>query len=34
MSDWLAQISGVPSALSGLDMSMPGDDLVPLLEDS
>lgn len=25
MSDWLAQISGVPSALAGLDMSMPGD---------
>jgi beta-glucosidase len=25
MSDWLAQISGVPSALAGLDMAMPGD---------
>ncbi|RMZ72277.1 glycoside hydrolase family 3 [Pyrenophora seminiperda CCB06] len=25
MSDWLAQISGVPSTLAGLDMSMPGD---------
>jgi beta-glucosidase len=25
MSDWLAQISGVPSALAGLDMTMPGD---------
>ncbi|KAI1367582.1 beta-glucosidase-like protein [Xylaria arbuscula] len=25
MTDWLAQISGVASALSGLDMSMPGD---------
>ncbi|KAH7078253.1 beta-glucosidase-like protein [Paraphoma chrysanthemicola] len=25
MSDWLAQISGVASALAGLDMSMPGD---------
>jgi beta-glucosidase len=26
-SDWLAQRSGVQSALSGLDMSMPGDGL-------
>ncbi|KAF2098385.1 hypothetical protein NA57DRAFT_40041 [Rhizodiscina lignyota] len=26
-SDWLAQRSGVPSALAGLDMSMPGDGL-------
>jgi beta-glucosidase len=25
VSDWLAQISGVPSALAGLDMDMPGD---------
>ncbi|KAI0169643.1 glycoside hydrolase family 3 protein [Hypoxylon sp. FL1284] len=25
MTDWLAQISGVASALSGLDLSMPGD---------
>ncbi|KAI0112632.1 glycoside hydrolase family 3 protein [Hypoxylon sp. NC0597] len=25
MTDWLAQISGVASALAGLDMSMPGD---------
>ncbi|KAL1613004.1 hypothetical protein SLS60_001235 [Paraconiothyrium brasiliense] len=32
MSDWLAQISGVPSALAGLDMSMPGDiNTVPLV---
>ncbi|EAT91758.2 hypothetical protein SNOG_00263 [Parastagonospora nodorum SN15] len=32
MSDWLAQISGVPSALAGLDMSMPGDiNQVPLV---
>lgn len=32
MSDWLAQISGVPSALAGLDMSMPGDiHTVPLV---
>ncbi|KAH7406057.1 beta-glucosidase 2 precursor [Phaeosphaeria sp. MPI-PUGE-AT-0046c] len=31
MSDWLAQISGVPSALAGLDMSMPGDiNAIPL----
>ncbi|KAI6838998.1 glycoside hydrolase family 3 protein [Hortaea werneckii] len=27
-SDWLAQRSGVASALSGLDMSMPGDGLI------
>lgn len=32
MSDWLAQISGVPSALAGLDMNMPGDiHTVPLV---
>ncbi len=32
MSDWLAQISGVASALAGLDMSMPGDtNGIPLL---
>jgi beta-glucosidase len=32
VSDWLAQISGVPSALAGLDMSMPGDiNQVPLV---
>ncbi|KAI1328844.1 glycoside hydrolase family 3 protein [Xylariaceae sp. FL0255] len=33
MTDWLAQISGVASALAGLDMSMPGDtigNLIPL----
>ncbi|KAF2741382.1 beta-glucosidase-like protein [Polyplosphaeria fusca] len=35
MSDWLAQISGVSSALAGLDMSMPGDvHTVPLLGNS
>jgi len=35
MSDWLAQISGVASALAGLDMSMPGDiHTVPLLGNS
>jgi beta-glucosidase len=35
MSDWLAQISGVPSALAGLDMSMPGDiNQVPLFGNS
>ncbi|KAK5988214.1 putative beta-glucosidase E [Cladobotryum mycophilum] len=28
MSDWLAQRSGVASALAGLDMSMPGDGLL------
>ncbi|PVI06637.1 glycoside hydrolase family 3 protein [Periconia macrospinosa] len=32
MSDWLAQISGVGSALAGLDMNMPGDiHTVPLV---
>ncbi|KAI1430458.1 beta-glucosidase-like protein [Xylaria sp. CBS 124048] len=34
MTDWLAQISGVASALAGLDMSMPGDTIgnsIPLL---
>lgn len=30
MSDWLAQIGGVSSALSGLDMAQPGDGFVPL----
>ncbi|KAM7198108.1 Glycosyl hydrolase family 3 N terminal domain containing protein [Naviculisporaceae sp. PSN 640] len=30
MSDWLSQISGVPAALAGLDMSMPGDTMIPL----
>lgn len=35
MSDWLAQISGVASTLSGLDMSMPGDiNEVPLIGSS
>lgn len=35
MSDWLAQISGVTSALAGLDMSMPGDrNEIPLLGNS
>ncbi|ORY08725.1 beta-glucosidase 2 precursor [Clohesyomyces aquaticus] len=35
MSDWLAQITGVPSALAGLDMSMPGDiNQVPLFGNS
>ncbi|KAE8356472.1 putative beta-glucosidase F [Aspergillus coremiiformis] len=31
MTDWLAQIGGVSSALAGLDMSMPGDGPIPLL---
>ncbi|KAL2023883.1 hypothetical protein VTK56DRAFT_660 [Thermocarpiscus australiensis] len=31
MSDWLSQISGVDSALAGLDMNMPGDTNIPLL---
>lgn len=30
MSDWLAQMSGVASALAGLDMGMPGDTQIPL----
>jgi hypothetical protein len=30
MSDWLSHISGVDSALAGLDMNMPGDTNVPL----
>lgn len=35
MSDWLAQISGVASALAGLDMSMPGDiHTIPLVTGS
>lgn len=33
MSDWLAQIGGVSSALAGLDMDMPGDGAVPLFGD-
>ena len=31
MTDWLSHISGVGSALAGLDMSMPGDGAIPLL---
>lgn len=31
MSDWLSQIGGVSSALSGLDMAMPGDGDIPFL---
>ncbi|PMB69155.1 putative beta-glucosidase F [Beauveria bassiana] len=31
MSDWLGHMSGVGSALAGLDMDMPGDTQVPLL---
>ncbi|KAK0635337.1 glycoside hydrolase superfamily [Bombardia bombarda] len=31
MSDWLSHISGVDSALAGLDMDMPGDTQIPLL---
>lgn len=31
VSDWFGQISGVPSALAGLDMAMPGDGAIPLL---
>ncbi|KAH8595848.1 glycoside hydrolase superfamily [Bisporella sp. PMI_857] len=31
MTDWLAHIGGVSSALAGLDMSMPGDGVAPLI---
>lgn len=31
VTDWLAHIGGVSSALAGLDMDMPGDGPVPLL---
>ena len=31
VTDWLAHIGGVSSALAGLDMSMPGDGAIPLL---
>ncbi|KUJ20941.1 uncharacterized protein LY89DRAFT_715245 [Mollisia scopiformis] len=31
MTDWLAQIGGVSSALAGLDMAMPGDGDIPFL---
>jgi len=34
MSDWLAQNSGVASALAGLDMAMPGDTIIPLFGNS
>ncbi|KAI9376199.1 putative beta-glucosidase F [Aspergillus egyptiacus] len=30
MTDWLAHIGGVSSALAGLDMNMPGDGAIPL----
>ncbi|KAL1876892.1 hypothetical protein VTK73DRAFT_9045 [Phialemonium thermophilum] len=31
VSDWLSHMSGVASALAGLDMDMPGDQQIPLL---
>ncbi|KPM42660.1 putative beta-glucosidase F [Neonectria ditissima] len=34
MTDWLSQITGVGSALAGMDMSMPGDPLIPLFGNS
>ncbi|KAJ4306400.1 hypothetical protein N0V88_001200 [Collariella sp. IMI 366227] len=34
MSDWLSHISGVDSALAGLDMNMPGDTNIPLFGNS
>ncbi|SPN99266.1 probable beta-glucosidase 1 precursor [Cephalotrichum gorgonifer] len=30
MSDWISHMSGVDSAIAGLDMNMPGDTMVPL----
>ncbi|KAH7236732.1 glycosyl hydrolase family 3 N terminal domain-containing protein [Fusarium redolens] len=30
MTDWLSQITGVQSAIAGMDMSMPGDPIIPL----
>ncbi|OAA41636.1 Glycoside hydrolase, family 3 [Metarhizium rileyi] len=33
-SDWLAHMSGVASAIAGLDMDMPGDTQIPLLGNS
>ncbi|KAL2814484.1 putative beta-glucosidase F [Aspergillus granulosus] len=34
VTDWLAHLGGVSSALAGLDMSMPGDGAVPLFGNS
>lgn len=34
MTGWLSQITGVGSAIAGMDMSMPGDPLIPLLGNS
>ncbi|KAL3474580.1 putative beta-glucosidase F [Aspergillus californicus] len=34
VTDWLAHLGGVSSALAGLDMSMPGDGAIPLLGNS
>lgn len=34
MSDWLSHMSGVASALAGLDMDMPGDTQIPLFGNS
>ncbi|KAL4955352.1 putative beta-glucosidase F [Aspergillus filifer] len=34
VTDWLAHLGGVSSALAGLDMSMPGDGAIPLFGDS
>ncbi|KAL2119336.1 hypothetical protein VTJ04DRAFT_6296 [Mycothermus thermophilus] len=34
MSDWLSHISGVSSALAGLDLNMPGDTNIPLFGNS
>ncbi|KAK5993956.1 putative beta-glucosidase F [Cladobotryum mycophilum] len=34
MTDWLAHMSGVASAIAGLDMDMPGDTQVPFLGNS
>ncbi|RYC91843.1 putative beta-glucosidase F [Fusarium oxysporum f. sp. narcissi] len=34
MTDWLSQITGVQSAIAGMDMSMPGDTIIPLFGNS
>lgn len=34
MSDWISHMSGVDSALAGLDLDMPGDTLIPLFGNS
>lgn len=31
MTDWFGHVGGISSALAGLDMTMPGDGVIPLL---